>query len=134
MSDKIFCDTNVCLYALHAEEPLKAKKAESNLSQRPTISTQVLGETANTMLKKFRYSVEDTERNIRFLSDTCDIVIVELADYLRAFAIFRQYSLSWWDSLLIATALRSGCSILQSEDMQHGLSIEGQLKIVNPFR
>ena len=37
------------------------------------------------------------------------------------------------DSLIVATALENGCTILYSEDMQHEQIIEKQIKIINPF-
>lgn len=40
----------------------------------------------------------------------------------------------FYDSLIVASALESECTILYSEDMQPGLVIENQLKIVNPFK
>ena len=45
----------------------------------------------------------------------------------------RKYNYSFYDSLIIAAAIESGCSILYSEDMQHNQLIEEKLKIVNPF-
>jgi predicted nucleic acid-binding protein len=133
MSDKYFCDTNVCLYALHADAPEKASKAMSVLSTVPMISTQVLGETARTMLKKYLYSSEETERHLRFLSGRCTVATVETDDYFEALRLFREYRFSWWDSLIVATALRAGCATLVSEDMQHGFVVGGRLTIVNPF-
>ena len=134
MSDKYFCDTNVCLYALHADTPDKAGKAMSALATGPTISTQVLGETVRTMLVKFHFDPEDAKKQVHFLSTRCTVVTLETADYLEAIRVFRDYRLSWWDSLIVATALRAGCSILLSEDMQHGFLIDGKLAVVNPFR
>jgi len=40
---------------------------------------------------------------------------------------------SFWDALIIETALRAGARILWSEDMQHDREIDG-LKIQNPFK
>ena len=45
----------------------------------------------------------------------------------------QRYSLSFWDSTIVATALNAGVPVLYSEDMQHGLTIEGRLQIRNPF-
>jgi len=45
----------------------------------------------------------------------------------------RRYSLSYWDSTIVAAALNSGAEVLYSEDMQHGLTVEGRLEIRNPF-
>ncbi|MBC8526547.1 MAG: hypothetical protein H8D22_06750 [Candidatus Cloacimonetes bacterium] len=36
-------------------------------------------------------------------------------------------------TLIIASALENDCNILYSEDMQHGLNIDNQLKIQNPL-
>jgi predicted nucleic acid-binding protein len=38
------------------------------------------------------------------------------------------------DALVVAAALRGGCTRLYSEDMQDGMGIEGQMQISNPFR
>jgi predicted nucleic acid-binding protein len=52
---------------------------------------------------------------------------------IKAIEIRGRYGFSYWDSLIVATALLSGCSILYSEDMQHDQVIESMLKIINPF-
>jgi predicted nucleic acid-binding protein len=44
-----------------------------------------------------------------------------------------KYHYSWWDSLILASALENFCSVLYSEDLQHGQVVEKSLKIVNPF-
>jgi predicted nucleic acid-binding protein len=44
-----------------------------------------------------------------------------------------HYSLSFWDGLIVASAVLGEASILYSEDMQNGLIIENTLQIVNPF-
>lgn len=52
---------------------------------------------------------------------------------LSASQLRHEYSLSYWDSLIVAAALASEVRVLYSEDMQHGLLIHETLKIVNPF-
>jgi predicted nucleic acid-binding protein len=44
-----------------------------------------------------------------------------------------RYQLSVYDAMIVASALVAGCNRLYSEDMQHGLVIEDQLQVVNPF-
>ena len=44
-----------------------------------------------------------------------------------------RYRFSYWDSLVIGSALDAGCTILYSEDLQHGQHIEDRLHIVNPL-
>ncbi len=41
--------------------------------------------------------------------------------------------ISFWDSLIVGSAVKSGCKRLYSEDMQYGLIVENELKIINPF-
>jgi predicted nucleic acid-binding protein len=50
-----------------------------------------------------------------------------------SFYIKEKYSYSWWDSLVLASALENSCKIIYTEDMQNGQIIENTLKIVNPF-
>lgn len=44
-----------------------------------------------------------------------------------------RYSLSHWDSLLIAACIEAGVTTLYSEDMADGADYDG-VRIVNPFR
>lgn len=53
--------------------------------------------------------------------------------YTIAFEIRQEYNISYWDSLVVASALESSCDLLYSEDMQDGLIIKDRLKIINPF-
>lgn len=46
----------------------------------------------------------------------------------------QRYALSWFDSLIVAAAIETGCETLLTEDMQDGLVVDGTLTIVNPFR
>src|ERR1035438_1483252 len=50
-----------------------------------------------------------------------------------ALRVYAQHHLSWYDSLIVAAAQEAGCSILYSEDMQHGQRVD-DLRIENPFR
>lgn len=44
-----------------------------------------------------------------------------------------RYGFSVYDSFIVAAALEADCDTLWSEDMQHGLVIDGRLRIANPF-
>ena len=47
--------------------------------------------------------------------------------------IAERFGFSLYDSMIVSSALQFGCTILYSEDMQHGQEIDGQLVITNPF-
>lgn len=53
--------------------------------------------------------------------------------YEKAFEIRQKYNISYWDSLVISSALESDCSVIYSEDMQNDLLIDNKLRILNPF-
>ena len=44
-----------------------------------------------------------------------------------------QGQISYWDALIVAAALLSGCDTLYTEDLQHGRTFDGQLTVVIPF-
>ena len=50
-----------------------------------------------------------------------------------ALRIKAAHQLSFWDCAIVAAAHALGCRRLYSEDMAHGLAIDG-VRIVNPFR
>jgi predicted nucleic acid-binding protein len=52
--------------------------------------------------------------------------------YVEAMTLNRRYSISWYDSLIVAAASESQCRVLYSEDLQDGQCFGG-LKAQNPF-
>ncbi|EQA79380.1 toxin-antitoxin system, toxin component, PIN family [Leptospira alstonii serovar Pingchang str. 80-412] len=51
---------------------------------------------------------------------------------LNAIEIRDRYELSFYNSVLIGSAIEANCKTLLSEDLQDGLQIKG-LQIANPF-
>jgi predicted nucleic acid-binding protein len=132
MPDKAFIDTNIVIYALGPDSPKTARAAQLFV-QRPTISTQVLSETANIALRKLALPILETSKLLMTLESMCRVELIAPACLHRALDITGRYGFSWYDSLIIATALEAGCDTLYSEDMQNGQVIEGALTVTNPF-
>jgi predicted nucleic acid-binding protein len=61
------------------------------------------------------------------------VLVIETNTVTKAIEINNRYGYSYWDSLILATALLNDCSIIYSEDMQHNQIIEQNTKIINPF-
>jgi predicted nucleic acid-binding protein len=59
---------------------------------------------------------------------------IDKVTLLKASELRGGYSLSYWDSLIVANALNADCAILYSEDMQDGLQVEQSLTVVNPVK
>lgn len=70
---------------------------------------------------------------IRLIAE-CDVVPIQAETTLSAVTIMERYQFSFYDSLIIATALAANCTTLYSEDMQHSQLIDNQLLILNPFK
>jgi predicted nucleic acid-binding protein len=51
----------------------------------------------------------------------------------KALTLYRKHSFQVFDSKIIGAALLSGCQILYSEDLQNNQTVDGKMKIINPF-
>jgi predicted nucleic acid-binding protein len=134
MSDaECFFDTNVLLYLLSSEAE-KADRVEALLEGKGVISVQVLNEFTNVATRKFAMSLDEVREFLETVRNICrtDPLTVEVHD--RAVDVMGRYKFSFYDSVIVASALRADCKILYSEDLQHGQVIDRRLKIIDPFR
>lgn len=132
MNDDFFIDSNIALYALD-KVTFKNKIALELIEKNPIISTQVVLESINICLKKFKFSKEVSYQHGMYLMDTCALKLIDETTLILAFEISIQFQYSHWDSLIISSALQNNCKILYSEDLQNGQVIRNKLTIVNPF-
>jgi predicted nucleic acid-binding protein len=134
MNAKIFADTNLWIYAhLQKESDFRCKKAAELVKSLPLIiSNQVINEYYSVMLKN-RAPDSLIQANIKTMLFHCDVFCLTLDTLTTAFEVREKYRFSWWDSLIVASALEVECDFLYTEDMQHGQIIEERLQIVNPF-
>ena len=98
------------------------------------ISTQVLGEIANVLLRKFSLGDVEVRARVTELARRCEVLPVTAAIVLDAFGVRERYRLGFYDSQIVAAALAARASTLYSEDLHHGLPIDDVLRVVNPFR
>lgn len=128
-----FFDSNVLLYIASGDAG-KAERAEAMLAAGGAISVQVLNEIANVARRKMRLSWPETRQLLSLLRDLLTVHPVTVETHDAGLALAERYSLSIYDAMIVASALQSGCDTLWSEDMQHGMTIEGRLRIADPFR
>ena len=126
-----FADTNVVLYLL--DDGPKADRAEAILGQGPWISVQVLNETLVNCRRKAGLSWEETAAFLEGVRALCPVEDLTLQTHDIGRALAERYGFSIYDAMIAASALVAGCTTLWSEDMQDGLLVECQLRIVNPF-
>lgn len=132
MSAKAFLDTNVLIYSIGNDDAKKAAAIEL-LTAGALISTQNLNEAANVMRKKLKCNYSTIRRVLDKFVEQSILFTPSYATILSALTLAEHTGYGFYDSLIIASAMESGCDILYSEDMQNGQEIEGRLKIANPF-
>lgn len=127
-----FFDSNVLLYSV-SEDAAKADRADELLAGGGWISVQVLNEVANVCRGKLKRDWERTHAVLNALQNLLSVGDLTVATHRRGLAIAQRYQLAIYDALIVAAAIECGCDRLWSEDMHHGLAIDGRLRIENPF-
>jgi len=134
-NDKVFIDTNLLVYFVDKTDE-KQKQVSDKLNQYENcfISVQVLNEFINTCFKKKLLTKPEIELAIKDFVETFDVALIDVETITEALNLKEKYGFSYYDSLIISSALQIGCNILFTEDMQNGQIIENQLTIINPFK
>lgn len=138
MTETVFVDTNVLVYARDLSEPEKQARAAGWIAalwetRRGRLSWQVLQEYYVTMTRKLdpprdKEAVREDVLSLRSWKPIDrDFEAMELA-----WAIQDRHGLSWWDALIVAAAIGSNCRWLLTEDLQAGQEIMG-VTVVDPF-
>jgi predicted nucleic acid-binding protein len=136
-STSAFIDTNVWLYAFIAgQDSQKTERAQALLGTLSAIivSVQVINEVCVNLIKRQKFAEDQIRDVINDYYSTYTVIELDQPILLSASSLREQYSLSYWDSLIVACALTTGVPTLYSEDMRDGLTINQQLQIVNPFK
>jgi len=136
MTDKTFIDSNVWVYLFSDDKNPKAKIVgefldDNDITSVFVTSCQVVNEVCNVL--KRHGLVEDKIRAvIESITNICLIQDISKEVCLLASTLRERFSLSFWDSVIVATAKTAGCSLLVSEDMHDGLTVD-KLRIKNIF-
>lgn len=134
MKPTCFIDSNILIYAL-TDKGEKGKIASNLLrSHSIVISTQVLNEFCNVLLRKNLMTIDELKLVLPRLQQDFKIMLIDFNLVENTLNIKQRLNYSYWDSLIVATALASGVPTLYSEDMHHSQVIDGQLTIINLFK
>lgn len=139
MNDKAslyFVDSNIWLYAFisNSKEKQKSEIAkEILLANNIAISTQVINEVSVNLIKKAKFSENDIQELVQDFYFNYQVISIDSIIQINASRLRQNYCFSYWDSLIIASALTARADILYSEDMQNGLVVDKSLTIINPF-
>lgn len=140
MSAADFFDSNVLIYlfddsAMAKQTVARRLVAQALAADSGCISFQVVQETLHVVTRKFARQATPSEAQQILRQSLVPLwrVMPSPALYACALELQARYQYSFYDSLILAAALESGCTRLLTEDLQHGQRIEG-LTIENPFK
>lgn len=138
MSAEDFLDTNILVYMLDETDDIKRRRAGQLVTRgieagTACISYQVVQETLNVVTRRLGFSYRDACALLADVLAPLWTIHPSRELYERGLAIRDRYGFSFYDSMILAGAVESGCGRLYSEDLQHGQRIES-LTIENPFR
>jgi predicted nucleic acid-binding protein len=131
-----FIDTNILIYAHDASAGSKHKRAVELLTRlleedSGALSVQVLSEFYSAATRKLAMKSQAAEDVIRDLRGWTTHSPGH-ADVLKACGLLRRYKTSWWDALILNSAIELGCSVLWTEDLTNGQRY-GSVTVRNPF-
>lgn len=140
MSADAFLDSNVLLYTFDRTDARKRSIAGELVARSirdgsGAVSWQVVQEVLNVLTRKLRPAMTEADA-ASYLSVALEplwVVQPSVPLFRAALELQARYGYSWFDSLIVASALSAGCSRLYTEDLQHGQRI-GRLVVENPFR
>src|SRR6266536_601238 len=128
-----FIDTNVWLYAfIQAQNHDKTATAKTIIeSSRIVLSSQVVNEVCVNLINKAHFDEVSIRNLVESFYNRYHVALVTQPTLLRASQLRYRHSFSYWDSLIVAAALAEGTTILYSEDMHSGLTVDNSLQIIN---
>jgi predicted nucleic acid-binding protein len=129
------------VYEIDSKAPNAKRQIARNLirdalnQRRSAISYQVIQEFLNIVTGKFSSSitVSDAHEYVAAVFQQLIVVHSSVELFGEALGIHTRHQVSWYDSLIVAAASEANCSVLYTEDLQHGAKING-VRIENPFR
>jgi predicted nucleic acid-binding protein len=130
-----FVDTIVWLYAfIDGSQPEKSAAARELIAaSQPVVSVQVVNEVCVNLLKNADFTEHQIMELVRAFNDKYRVVELDMDILTTASRLREQYPFSYWESMMVSSALHAGAGVLYSDDLQPELVIDRRLRIVNPF-
>lgn len=126
-------DSNVIVYLAESDSGKRAR-SKALVAEGGWISAQVMNEVAAVARRKIRLAWPAVHELLALVRSFLIVEPLTLATHEQTLFVAERYKLDVYDSAVVASALLAGCDTLWSEDMHHGLVVEGTLTIRNPYR
>jgi len=134
-----FVDSNIMVYAHDRSAGPKNQIAKELIrslweTRNGCLSIQVMQEFYLTVTQKVPVPLDVVEA-ARVIDDLSVWRIHEprANDVLEAISLQQRYRISFWDAMIVHSAIQLGCQVIWSEDMPSEMQYEG-IRLVNPFK
>lgn len=134
-----FLDTNILVYAYDRSAGKKHALAVELVercweNENGCLSLQVLQEFFVTVTRKLATPLDDANAR-QIVADLAQwrSHAPKASDLLLTIDLQREHQLSFWDALIVQSAVSLSCTILLSEDLNHG-QLYGTVQVINPFK
>ena len=135
--ERFSLDTNILVYAadrLAADKHQLAVELVHRAVGRDCVLTlQSLAEFYQAVTRKGVVPAREAADQVRDWTALFPIAAADEASLTAALLLTTARKVSIWDALLLATAAAAGCTVVVSEDMQHGQRLGG-VRLCNPFK
>jgi predicted nucleic acid-binding protein len=133
-------DSNILIYMAGGVTTADHHKVEQSFAiysdlletEELVVPVQALGEAYRVLTRKFKFPVDVVKRILSEWEDSFTAAGTQHTTLQDAVEIASTHGLQIWDAIILAASFEAGCSILLSEDMQHGFVWRG-LTVINPF-
>lgn len=129
-------DTNIIVYAIERAVPDKSPRSRELLTRalagRWPVPRQVLGELLAVGHRRGTTLLDHARETVALIEDATIVIDTTAAMTLTASVLAQRYHLQYFDALICTVARTAGATVLVSEDMHDGLTMDG-LTIINPF-
>lgn len=137
--DRRFVDTNILVYAHDVSAGVKHERAREVLEQlwatrEGCLSVQILQEFFVNVTRKIPKPL-DAARAEEIVADLSrwHVHVPAADDVLGAIGLHQRTGISFWDAMMVRSAVEIGCGVIYSEDLNHGQLYDGA-SVQNPFR
>jgi len=136
MPDRVFLDSNVLIYLHSEDDDDKRNAAQCLLDDYECVTSfQAFNEISNVWFREFNWDSDKVEEHLDNIELVCDEVFpIYRATINSALELKKRYGFSYFDSLMLASALEGNCNVIFTEDMNDGQVINNSLTIKNPFK
>lgn len=137
--DRRFVDTNILIYAHDTSAGVKHERARALLEELwetrdGCLSVQILQEFFVNVTRKIPKPLDlATAKEIVADLSRWHMHVPAADDVLGAIGLHERIGISFWDAMMVRSAIEIGCKVIYSEDLNHGQSYDGA-RVENPFR